>query len=221
MDHGFLMYITIEGPEATGKSTQCKALAARLKEAGYEVFLTKEPGSPHDQVCKGIRELLLNPDNKIESKAGLLLFLADRAQHIEKVKNELSLGKVVISDRSSLSSFVYYVAEKRSEVLDKDQFLCNMIDFAQQIRPDLCFICSSDLNWSLEKLSSRTHIDRIEKLSQGFHNNTHKLFSKEAIDQMCSMMIFSPKKVIHLPPASVSEKSDIASRIYKEVTDLL
>src|SRR5687767_11607250 len=142
MDRGFIdMYITIEGADATGKSSQCKLLANVLEDEGHSVFLTKEPGSPHDSICSTIKQILLDPTNDLQSRAALFLFLADRSQHMSHVKLALQRGQIVISDRSSLSTFVYHIAELRDEVRDEDQYLCNILDFAQQISPDLCFVC--------------------------------------------------------------------------------
>ena len=212
------MLIILEGPEATGKSTHARLLASALIERGYEVFLTKEPGSPHDPICGAIRKLLLDPSNIISDKAALFLFLADRAQHMEIVTRELALGKIVISDRSSLSTYVYHTAKERDYVSDRDTTLCAMLDEAQQIQPDMCLIFNASFEWSMTQLRSRGTLDRIEKFDETFHANTHTLFGQEPISTLTSMMHSSrPKEVIHVPETSGHTENDISQFILNSV----
>lgn len=214
------MLVTIEGAEACGKTTQAKLLAQRLEKEGYKVLLTKEPGSPHDEICKSIRALLLNPNNKIASNAALFLFLADRAQHIELIKKALADNFIVISDRSSLSSFVYRTAEKRGTVVEQeDMKLCSVLDMAQQISPDLCFVCSADLSWSLNQLEDRHGLDRIEQSPISFHENTHRLFSPIECTRICKMLDCAPKTIMHVPDASSHPIDFIADGIYQRVSE--
>ena len=157
------MYITFEGPEATGKSTQVKLVGDCLAKLGVDVLVTKEPGSPHDRVCQQIRTVLLSTDNDVGDLTALLLFLADRAQHIEKVvKPALAQGKVVISDRASLSTLVYHlsVRENMYDISDEEMnTLAAMLNTAQQIRPDVCFIARSNIDWSSSQFQTRASID--------------------------------------------------------------
>lgn len=95
------MFISVEGScEGCGKTTQAKLLTAYLKEQGHTVILTKEPGSPHLDICSSIRKILLNPQNKLCGNTEMFLYAADRAEHIDKIiKPHLSKGNIVITDR--------------------------------------------------------------------------------------------------------------------------
>lgn len=101
------MFITFEGIEGTGKSTQIHKVKEYFEAQGKEVFLTLEPGG--SRVGKELRKMLLHVDNKdITPIAELFLYLADRAQHIAQiVRPELEAGKVVLCDRFADSTMVY------------------------------------------------------------------------------------------------------------------
>lgn len=211
------MYITLEGPEATGKSTHARILAKSLIERGYDVFATKEPGSPHDEICVSIRKLLLNPNHIIADRAALFLFLADRAQHMEKVAEALALGKIVISDRSSLSTYVYHTARERDYVSEDDTQFCNMLDFAQQIRPELCMVFNSSLEWSLSQMRSRGELDRIEMFDESFHMRTHALFEVQNLSALTMMLAQAPRNVVYVPETSGHTESQISQFVLDRV----
>lgn len=101
------MFITFEGIEGTGKTTQITKVKEYFESMGREVFLTLEPGG--SRIGKELRKMLLHVDNKdIAPTAELFLYLADRAQHIAQViRPELEAGKVVLCDRFADSTVVY------------------------------------------------------------------------------------------------------------------
>lgn len=99
-------FISLEGGEGVGKSTQVRALAQALRELGIEVVETREPGGSAG--AEKIRELLLDPNEDWSAQSEALLFAAARADHVEKViKPALAAGKWVISDRFVDSSLAY------------------------------------------------------------------------------------------------------------------
>ncbi|WP_428897196.1 dTMP kinase [Parelusimicrobium proximum] len=99
-------FIVFEGPDRGGKSTQANLLRQHLQEQGYDVILTREPGGT--AVAEGVRKLLLDPDNNISPRAELMLYEASRAQHTdEKIIPALEEGKIVISERYTMSSLAY------------------------------------------------------------------------------------------------------------------
>ena len=99
-------FITFEGIEGCGKSTQARLLAEELESGGRQTLLTREPGGT--DLTLQIRALLADPDHKLDRKAELFLFLADRAQHVTTViRPALDAGSVVISDRYSDSTMAY------------------------------------------------------------------------------------------------------------------
>ena len=103
MRHGF---ITLEGPDGSGKSTQAALLAKKLQRMGLPVVLTREPGGT--EVGVRLREMLLDPDTQLTVMTEILLMAADRAQHVEKViKPALENNMIVICDRYVDSSLAY------------------------------------------------------------------------------------------------------------------
>jgi dTMP kinase len=101
------MFITLEGPEGSGKTSQIPALTGYLRDAGYEVVVTREPGGT--AVGDQIRDVLMNLENvAIVPRTEILLFLAARAQHVESlIRPALQAGKVVLCDRFGDSTLAY------------------------------------------------------------------------------------------------------------------
>lgn len=115
------MYIIFEGVDTTGKSTQVELFLQRHKD----VVVTKEPGGT--KVGEKFREILLNSSEKLSVNAELLLFLADRAEHYEKIVKPELKNKYVISDRGLISGIAYALANHPE--LDKN-FLLQLNKFA-------------------------------------------------------------------------------------------
>lgn len=110
-------FITFEGIDGTGKTTQLAFLSERMRQEGYDVLVTKEPGSPAEPTKLGLelRQILFHTVTTHNMARGVadLLFLADHVQHVEKlIKPALEAGKVVISDRYSDSQFAYTASKK-------------------------------------------------------------------------------------------------------------
>ena len=101
------MFVTIEGPEGSGKSSVTKEVAARLEKEGFEVVLTREPGGT--PIAEQIRNVILDKENtKMDPVTEALLYAASRRQHlVEKVWPLTKEGKIVISDRFIDSSLAY------------------------------------------------------------------------------------------------------------------
>ena len=101
------MFITFEGPDGSGKTTQAKMLVEYLQTRGYPVFYTREPGGT--EISEQIREVILTPRNKaMRSEAEVLLFSAARAQIVaELIRPALANGKIVVCDRYYDSTFAY------------------------------------------------------------------------------------------------------------------
>jgi dTMP kinase len=101
------MFITFEGMDGAGKTTQINLLKKHLEEKGYDVVLTREPGGT--EVCEKIRDIILDKDHfGMNNMCEAFLYAASRAEHVEKViKPALKAGKIVICDRFVHSSIAY------------------------------------------------------------------------------------------------------------------
>ena len=101
------MFISLEGPDGSGKTTQARLLAEWLREQGYEAVLTREPGGT--DIGDQIRTVLHDPHNTaIDARTEILLYSASRAQHVvERIRPALAAGKIVISDRYADSTLAY------------------------------------------------------------------------------------------------------------------
>ncbi|MBF0119911.1 MAG: dTMP kinase [Desulfobacterales bacterium] len=140
------MFITFEGIEGSGKTTQIKYINDFLKSKGYDVILTREPGGT--EIGKKIRSILLNPLNKnINSLTELLLYLADRVQHIKEIiEPALNSGKIVLCDRYMDASVVYQ-GFARGLGIDFIYQLHNIL--IPDIKPNLTFLLDLDPNIGL------------------------------------------------------------------------
>jgi dTMP kinase len=100
------LFVVLEGPDKSGKSTQARLLAGALRARGLTVLHTREPGGT--SVAEGVRAVLLNPRLQIDPVAELFLYEASRAQHVsEKIRPALSRGEVVLCERFTMSTDAY------------------------------------------------------------------------------------------------------------------
>lgn len=166
--------ITFEGPEGSGKSTQIDLLADNLKDKGIDVLITKEPGGT--KIGQDIRNILLDNDNQnMDYKTELLLYVADRRQHIaEKILPALKDGKIVISDRFFDSTF----AIQKARCIDED-FIKKVNDIAiswndKKIIPDLTFLLDIPVAKGFERIESKRGKDRLEIENENFYKKVRK-----------------------------------------------
>lgn len=162
-------FITFHGLEGSGKTTQAHLLAQSLQGAGLDVLLTREPGS-HDPVCQEIRKLLLDPSHKerFSFRAELLLFLADRAQHLDHVIfPAIKEGKIVLSDRHEADTFAYQCIARR--VCTVEEFLNLATIVRRETKPHLSFYIDIEPKHGLERNRNAGKIDRLELESLDFH----------------------------------------------------
>jgi len=169
-DMGVPFYMTLEGPEGSGKSTQIDIVRDKLKERGLEVVVTREPGGT--EIGRKIRAILLDPSSKdLSDRAELFLYCADRSQHYEQVvKPSLSSGKFVLSDRG-LDATLLYQGYARGMDLGVIRQL-NKIALDEGRFPDLTIFIAGDPNYFLERAW-----ESIEKT-----NDTKTRFEQEAIE---------------------------------------
>ena len=164
-------FITFEGADGGGKSTQVQLAAARLREHGYEVVTTREPGGT--VLAEKVRELVLDPNLPLNSTSQSLLYLAARSEHVEKViRPALETGKIVLCDRFSDSTLVYQGLSLGKELAELTvlQQLCSFATAG--LEPDLTLV----LDGRPEELAKRRELrgvtDRYEQQGLDFQ---HKL----------------------------------------------
>ena len=166
MTHG--LFITFEGPDGCGKTTQMKLLAEYLEKRGKEVVLTREPGGKG--LGEKVREILLNYDGEVSSNCESFLFLADRAQHIDTIiKPAIDKGVIVLCDRHTDSTVAY---QGYGRQLDLEQiYQLNKIA-TNGIIPDITFILDIDIDTSLQRIGKGR--DRMENSGREFFERVRK-----------------------------------------------
>ncbi len=171
-------FITLEGLDGSGKSTQFKLLCARLKLANFQVLQTREPGG--HPLAEKIRILLLTTEETPpRPEAELLLFLAARAQHVRDViQPALQQGKVVVCERFSDSTYAYQVGGRRlpaAFVIQGNRFATN------GLKPDLTLLYDLSSNTGLKRaFHAKQGHDRMESGSRTFMEGVRRAYRKIA-----------------------------------------
>jgi dTMP kinase len=172
------LFVTFEGPDGSGKSTQARMLAARLRDQGRDVLESVEPGGT--PIGQQIRRILLDPANKeLTATAELLLMFAARAQNVEQwILPALAQGKIVVSDRFTDSSIAYQGAGRRlgwEKVLEVDRIAC------QGLVPDLTLCIDIDSETGLARAQSRGGLEtRLEEQAIEFHKRAREAYHQLA-----------------------------------------
>lgn len=162
------LFITFEGIDGCGKSTQLNLLADYLKEKGYEVVITREPGAKG--LGEKLRDILLNYDGEVSSNCEAFLFLADRAQHIDTiVKPAVEAGKIVLCDRHTDSTLAYQ-GYGRGVDLKQLKMLNNIA--TSGFKPNLTFVFDVDVETSQARVGKNK--DRMESAGIEFHKKVRE-----------------------------------------------
>lgn len=157
------LFITFEGADGCGKTTQMNLLAEYLKKQGREVVLTREPGGKG--LGEKIREILLNYDGEVSDRCESFLFLADRAQNIDTIVNPaVDAGKIVLCDRHTDSS-VAYQGYGRGLDIERINMLNNLATNGK--KPDITFVFDIDTETSMKRVGKEK--DRMESAGFEFH----------------------------------------------------
>ena len=166
------MFITLEGPEGSGKTSQIPALADFLRSKGFDVVVTREPGGT--AVGDQIREVLMNLKNvAIVPRTEILLFLAARAQHVESlIRPALEAGKVVLCDRFGDSTLAYQGYGHKTDL----DTLRSLLDFSTGgLWPDLTLLLDVPVKDGLErKKDNDAEWNRLDAYAEAFHERVRQ-----------------------------------------------
>ena len=172
-------FISFEGIEGSGKSTQVKALAKHLRAKGHKVIETVEPGGT--MIGNKIRELLLEPGNHMDPMAELLLYYSSRAQHVREVIYPAILdNSIVITDRF-IDSTVAYQGYARGIDLGLINTLNDIV--VPDMKPFLTFLLDMDVEEGLRRNRKAQKEDRFELETVEFHNRVRKGFHQIAAEE--------------------------------------
>jgi len=171
------LFITLEGPEGVGKSTNRDYLAARLREHGLDVVLTREPGGT--PLAEKVRELLLAPSDEVmAADTELLLVFAARAQHLAQViRPALAKGSVVLCDRFTDATYAYQGGGRGLSVAR----IAALEQFVQgDLRPDLTLVFDLPVEVGLARAAARGRLDRFEQEGQAFFEAVRQAYLQRA-----------------------------------------
>ena len=169
------LFIVMEGPDASGKTTQINLLKEYLEEAGYECLITREPGGT--VIGEEIRQLILNPEHKEMSPVTeMLLYAASRAQLVHEVIGPaLEEGKIVISDRFVDSSIVYQGIARKLGISTVSAVNAPGIGI---YRPDGIFFIDLSEAEGLRRKKEQKNLDRMEQEGIDFHHMVSEGYRK-------------------------------------------
>ncbi len=181
------IFITFEGPEGSGKSTQSTLLADALKKKGHDVIHTREPGGT--AIGQQIRSILLNPENTAMARmTEVLLFVADRSQHLaEKIQPALDAGKIVICDRYVDSTTAYQIGGRNLDPTLIESL--NTISMSTCV-PDRTYLIDIPVEEGLKR-ATRQGADRFEKEFVAFHDRVRATYLSIAKKEPARVLIFS------------------------------
>ena len=171
-------FVTLEGGEGSGKSTQSRFIGDWLRAEGYNVLLTSEPGGT--EIGQALRQVLMDNRNRdIVPETELLLYIADRAQHVStRIIPALETGAIVISDRYHDSS-VAYQHFARGVPMETLNFLFH--NLAGGLVPDLTLVLDLSIETAMARIEKRSvsdpsSVSRFEEEERIFHENVRRGF---------------------------------------------
>ena len=203
------VFITFEGPDGSGKSTQARLLAERLRSAGRQVLESVEPGGT--PIGQQIRRILLDPANKeLAATSELLLMFAARAQNVEQwILPALHQGQIVISDRFTDSSIAYQGSGRGlgwDTVLELDRIAC------RGLIPDITLCIDIDSETGLARAQLRGNSEtRLEEQAIEFHHKVREAYHQLARNE--------PQRFRLVDGRGTPEA--IAAKVWKQVAPLL
>jgi len=198
-------FISLEGPEGAGKSTQVHLLAEWLEKEGFEVLITKEPGE--GKIGGAIRQIILNPENtELFPMTEAMLYAADRAQHVEEyLLPALREGKIVVCDRY-MDSYLAYQGYGRGLSL---AVLAQLNELAAgNLQPDMTVLLAVKPEEGFARIAKTAlPTDRMEQQALEFHSRVYEGF--------LSIAAAAPQRVVLFAAGEPPEQ--VAAAIREEV----
>ena len=184
------LFITFEGVDGCGKTTQIKLLDEYLRKLGYKTLLTREPGAKG--LGENLREILLNYDGEVSSKCESFLFLADRAQHVDCIiKPAIDKGIIVLCDRHTDSTIAY---QGYGRGVDKEE-LKNLNSIATGgLKPNLTIVFDVDIETSAKRVGKEK--DRMESAGIEFFERVRNGFLEIAKQEPARVKVIDSTKPI-------------------------
>lgn len=165
------MFITLEGPDGSGKSTQAQLLTVFLRQHGYTVLLTREPGGT--PIGEQVRSILNNLENTaMHPRTEILLFQASRAQHVEElIKPHLNKGDLVICDRYADSTLAYQGYGHQVDIAALRQ----VVEYATSgLKPDLTLLLDLEVEIGLKRRRGGGDWNRLDAYDLAFHKRVRE-----------------------------------------------
>ena len=184
------LFVTLEGGDAAGKTTQAERLDAWLKERGRTVVRTREPGGT--DLGLAIRDLVLHREGPVAPRAEALLYAADRAHHVATVvEPALARGDVVLQDRYLDSSVAYQGAGR---VLDPEEVRGLSLWAVGGLLPRLTVLLDLDPRIGRDRRAERTRFDRLEAEDDAFHERVRAAFLTAAAAEPDRFLVVDASK---------------------------
>lgn len=207
MSPGSGLFITFEGPEGAGKSTQLARLAERLRAQGRTVTVTREPGGT--PLGTRVREVLLDPALHMDPLPEFLLYSASRAQLVgDVIRPALSRGEVVLCDRYFDSSLAYQGAGRG---LSAELLRAVTREATGGLSPDLTLLLDLDPAVGLNRAAARGQTDRLERADLAFHERVRQGF--------LALAGAEPERFTVLDGAG--DVDEVAAQVWRAVSDRL
>lgn len=199
------LFITFEGTDGCGKTTQIELLKTYLETKGYKVILTREPGAKG--LGTKLREILLNYDGEVSSNCESFLFLADRAQHVDTlIKPAIERGEIVLCDRHT-DSTVAYQGYGRGLDLEQIHMLNNLA--TSGLKPDITFLFDIDIETAQQRVGKSK--DRMESAGMEFFKRVRQGYLEIAKSE--------PQRVKVLDATQKVE--DISQKVIEYINNLI
>ncbi len=201
------LFVSFEGPDGAGKSTQITLVSERISRAGHDVVETREPGGT--PLGERVRSVLLDPgDHEIVPRAEALLMTAARAQHVDEViRPALERGAIVLCDRFVDSTLAYQGAGRG---LPQDE-LTAMQEFALQgIHPDIVILLDIPSDEGIQRRhGSGVPLNRLDQDNSTFHERVRSWYVQAALDDPARWVVFDARR----SPEDLAD--DVAETILK------